>query len=473
MAIPSSTVEVLDGNLGAVPADVSRQQAAIGVCSSGDANTVYSFSSINLLRETLGDGPLVEYAAYVLASAGGPILCVKVDAAASGTLSSVTKVGSGTSTCATSGSAPLDSYQVVVEIVNGAVVSSGDATIKISLDNGYTFGPEMSLAAGGTHTIADTGILLTFSTSGSATVIAGNTYSFTTTAPAATVSEISDAIDALAAENAQFFLVQVLGVPADDTALAALAASVDSKMTTFETNKDFVGAMISAHDGTRSSAKSAVSSFASNRVAISYGFGQIISAVSQAAIRRPVAWMAGARASQVEASEDLAAVKRGALTGVVSIESNEEAYGGDVDLAGFTTARTHKGRAGFFLTNCRMKSQPGSDFKYLQHRRVMDIASRVVSASQLKYLNDKILVNATTGLIDKEQAARINADITEALKAAVVHPGHAVEAVALVDETENILSTETLHIDYSVTPYGYAKAIVGRIGFTNPALQKA
>src|SRR5687768_10367099 len=95
--LPDATLTIKDGALGLVPANTNGTQALIGTCSSGTANTVYSFSDITTLKDTLGTGPLVEAAAYVLAIAGGPVVCVKAPSTTAGTNSAVVLTGTGLS----------------------------------------------------------------------------------------------------------------------------------------------------------------------------------------------------------------------------------------------------------------------------------------------------------------------------------------------------------------------------------------
>ncbi len=117
-----------------------------------------------------------------------------------------------------------------------------------------------------------------------------------------------------------------------------------------------------------------------------------------------------------------------------------------------------------------MMSSPSSDFRYWQHRRVMNIAAGTVRAAQLEYLNDDLRVNKTTGLILEEDAKAIEAAILSAMHTTVTQPGLASGVSCQVDRTNNILSTSELKIRYGVIPLGYTKTITGTIGFNNPAI---
>ena len=174
-------------------------------------------------------------------------------------------------------------------------------------------------------------------------------------------------------------------------------------------------------------------------------------------------------ALDLAAAEDLARVASGNCLGVTKLLRDEYKTPG-LDAKRFSTMRSHIGLRGFYITNARMFSGPLSDFRYLQHRRVMDIASRTVRLGQLRYLNDSVRVDKVTGLIFATDADAVDSYITGLLRTTVTQPGFASDVVALVDRTVNILSTETLVVNYRVTPLGYLKAIQGSIGFFNPAL---
>ena len=75
MALPRVTQVLQDGSLGIVPPSPANVVAKVGVCSSGNANTVRQFSgpSVKVIKDALGTGPLAEAAAHSLEIAGGPV----------------------------------------------------------------------------------------------------------------------------------------------------------------------------------------------------------------------------------------------------------------------------------------------------------------------------------------------------------------------------------------------------------------
>jgi hypothetical protein len=80
------------------------------------------------------------------------------------------------------------------------------------------------------------------------------------------------------------------------------------------------------------------------------------------------------------------------------------------------------------------------------------------------------------GAIDPKDAAYIQNEVTTAIKTAlnIGVPGVAGDAVAcevIVNQSTNLLSSETLPITVRVTPNGYGKQITNNMGLTNPTYQ--
>jgi Protein of unknown function (DUF2586) len=469
MAIPDATTTIRDGGLGLVSPVSDNVLAIVGVSSLGTAGSVKAYSDQQLIKDELGTGPLVEAACYALSIAGGSVVLCKSAASTVGANGSVTKTGTaGLSVMSLSGT-PVDSYLGAVKIVTGAALpTSGLATFQYSLDGGRTYSSEIALPTSGSYAIPNTGLTITFS---AATLGAGDVYSWVSTAPIYSTSDLNTALDALLNNAATWFAVLISGVPGDGTAGAAHFGAIASKMSTAESTKfRYVRAFFHAEDDIDANIITNYANLTSTRISPSAGFGYVTSPINGVAYKRPASWVAAARAAASLPHEDLGKVKNGVAKGVVALIRDEYKTPA-LDAVGFTTLRTIPGKEGYYLTTGRLKGGAGSDFQYLQLGRVMDIASTELRAATLEYLNDDLRVDKTTGKILETEARNIESYVGERMRARTTQPGYATEVSVVVDRNENMLSTGKLVTRERVTPKAYAKSISNEIAFYNPALQ--
>lgn len=472
MPIPEANLTVKDGALGIAAASANNVGAKVGCCSGGTANTVYAFSNPQTVRDTLGTGPLVEALCYQLAIAGGPQLAVKSPSSTAGAAAAPVATQTGTATLGTPAGAAYDAYSMIITIIDaGATLVAATATFKYSLDGGRTYSGTIAMPSSGVYAVPNTNLTLTWSYTSGTAFVAGDSWTVAVTGPASTLNEVMTAMDALIADTQEVFNYHVLGIPADLTAAAALFAALEAKLIAAASTYFKYGyGTMELPVGTDAANKAGMLSSAGVRTEVAAGYLNLTSAVNGSAYTRPAGWVSTARAAAVPPSEDLGRVATGPVAGIVAL-TRDEYKTPLLDAAGMTTLRTIVGLSGFFVTTGRLKVTVGSDFSLIQYRRVMDIASRTIRLGQLRYLNDSIVVDKTTGHITDGAANQINAYLEQRLRAALTSPGYASDVSVEVDKTTNILSTQTLVVRYRVVPLGYAKTINGEVGFSNPALK--
>ena len=192
-----------------------------------------------------------------------------------------------------------------------------------------------------------------------------------------------------------------------------------------------------------------------------------------------------ALAASVDESVDLAYTGLGALPGVAVRDSNgnpdehDESANPGLDDARFCVLRTIDGKAGVYVNNPRLFSAAGSDFQFLQHRRIMNLAKQTLRVFFVDRLSKEVVVDATTGFIAETEAAEIEAGADAALRAVLLAKpkvsgggvGGKKTRFVQVSRTDNLLSTSTMTVQASVIPLAYPKAINIALGFRNPALQ--
>lgn len=475
MPLPNITETIQDFALGLGADPNATITALIGTSSTGTANTIYSFSEVKALKDTLGTGPLVEAAAAKLEKSKSPVLCVPVTASTAGSSTSVTLTGTGPNPGVTvSSGTPRDAYQVRVKIVVGGTV--GTATFSYSLDGGDNYSPTKTSAS--TYVLEDTGLTLGFT---AGTYVAGDLYSFDCTAPTYSSADLNTALDNLIADPRTWRHVQIVGTVggANDntkvTNLVALATAVGTKLDAAQTAHRFSYAILEIPDVTDaaiSSVSNGIPGFAHSRVALTGGFCEMISHISGRAYKRPMGWAIAARIAAVSLSEDPGYVGRGALSGIVSLYRNEEAIPLLHDLR-IMTLRTVSGIQGFYVTQGRMMAATGSDFSLLVNRQVMDLACRIARQALLPYVNGKVRVDVTTGFILEAEALGIEAVVGGQLRSALIPNNHALAVYVTIKRDNNILSTGQLITNVRLVTNTIASSIDLTLGFLNPALLAA
>jgi hypothetical protein len=444
---------------------------ALGVSTwaySVDGGVTYSSSSVsaatvmvpNATLTTLahGAGTAVIGDIWTITTAGGAYL-----------------TGTGTNTISLSSASPVDAYNGVVTITTGGAL--GTMAFTYSLDGGVSIvGPILS-TGGGTYVIPDSGLQLTF-TGGST---AGDYFTFTSTAASYSSADLSAAWNAVITDSRTFGLFHVVGAPASVGAAATLLASVDSLASTAATNYRYCRGFLEVPADTDANTLSAFAASSSTRVAACASTAYTAGALKPWVLPRSSAWHASARASSVPISQDLGRVATGPVkqipgslptavgltTGQKPLTRDEQVTPG-LDAGRFITLRSILGLNGFFITNPNLMAPVGSDFKWLQYGRVMDVAANALRTASLGFLNDSVFTNAD-GTI-KEQSARIIEQVCDSAVRNALAPGNISGLQITVSRTQNVTSTSTVAITLRIQPLGYAKYISLDIGFRNPNL---
>lgn len=467
MGVPNVKLSIEDGALGLQTATGEQDLVLFGTCTGGTVDEPVAITSSQQAAELLGVGPLAEAAGYVADRGGATVWCVRVAASAAGAMGAWTITGGGTAAVGSTG-APFDNYEVRVRITAGGTV--GEAKFQVSLDGGFTYGPEATSAA--TFELDGTNLTLTFA---AGTYVLGAVHASDGKAPGYDSTNLATAIDAWRASGNTAKIMADVGVPADAAAGATIATMFAAKADAMETAGDYVGVLLQAPKVALASLATAYAEVASKREGICATFCRLQSASGRSFLR-PVLWAVLGETARRPISEDLGRVRSGAIPAVQAIEHDEESNPG-FDAAQFIVLRRVKGRRGFYVNNPRLRSPAGSDFDLLQMRRVMDVACDATRGRLLDYLNETIPVQAADlsnpaigGTIDPAYAGVVDNDIQEAVSSAVVAPGHAGFSQVRINRTDNILSTRKLRATIRLGSNTWAKQIEATIGFAAPSL---
>jgi hypothetical protein len=384
-------------------------------------------------------------------------------------------------------SSPIDNYNALVSSTLAGAAGTGRFTY--SLDNGETAlksagntSAEIVSPASGGYAIPDTGLVLTFTGS----FVLGDTYTFKTAAAEAASGDLTTALTAMETtylSQATMAMETVIDMANSAAAWATQAAALETHaLALFSlgiyvrafTEVPTLGSVTSNPAGTVDvDTEDTDSVLVSQRALVSAvhvvgcaGDALVTSSLTGLTLRRNAAWLAAARASAKEASQNLGAVADGGLTGVVYLFRDETSTP-VLDAAGFLSLRTFPGAPGFFCTDAHTCSLSTSDYYALANARVVDRACGIARVSALPLVQAKIPTKAG-GVITEGKAKEIEGRIDSQLETNLVDtsPADAVGASVTVSRTNNVLSTGEIIMGVSVQPFAYARTITQNIGLS-------
>lgn len=379
----------------------------------------------------------------------------------------------GTSVPVFSGT-PRDAYRIRVKVVRaGASLSALTAGVKVSYDDGETYGEELSVPSSGVIALGNTGLTVTF---GSGTLVVGDLYRVRTAAPAFDSTGLQAALTALGTSAYDHEYVHVAG--ALDASLAGDVKTSIEGLTSSGVYRWAMGEARDAAEGESASTWLSVltgstpgfAAFTSKRVVVGGGYARVDSKVIGGQHRRPVSWPISARLARlsrltdnVGPAEHPGRVRRGEIEDVIAGSLAHDArLLPTLDTRRFIGLQTLKGRTGYFSTD-RTCAPDGSDFQTVMNVRVMCLASRATQTILTEYVNDNVRT-ISGGRIDPRDADAIDAYVSAKLAATLTNRVSGISAA--VTRTNNVASTRTLLVKLRVQPLGYATTITFDISFT-------
>lgn len=468
MTAPNVSFTILSGGLGNSPPSPGGTVCIVGCSSSGTANVVSGpYASPAALVAAYGYGPGVECAAACIAAGLQPLF-IKTPNTTAGASGAVTHTGTGASVMTVTTGVAYDRYDVVVTMTrSGTVGTDPEPGFTVSLDGGLTASGEARMPASGDYTIPNTGLVIHFTT---ATIVAGDTYTFSSTAPAWGSSDITAAIGALKLSTKLAGLVHVVGPMSATiagvykTALGAFLAAKKPIRATCETVD------ISSNEAAWMTAiENDYATFTSDLIGVCAGPILYGSALSGVQFRRSIGFPHIVRLGKIAISKSTGEVADGALDGVTTVYHDEALVPG-LDADRFITVSSIPGLIGYYVTRPNLMASVGSDFTEMQYGRVMDEAVRLTYNFFVQRLNSRVRLNKATGFILEKDARALESGNDAKLSQGLVAPGDASSIQTIVSRTDNISSTKTLTVTVKVLPLGYLEYITITMTFTNPAL---
>lgn len=218
MTTPAVRITKTDGGIGP-SANTDRILALIGPSTAGIANAPQAFTSSADAAAQFGSGPLVEDAAYLL-DLGVPVVMIRAAAPNVGSYGALLKSIEGTADVdVSSGSEPVDNYDVRVEVLRGGTVGTAGITYRYSLDDGVSWSGAQSLATADVIQLPG-GVSFDL---GAGDLEAGDSWSVPTFEPSISSASLAPALDALYEYDGDWLRVLV-HAEADQTMLGQLDA---------------------------------------------------------------------------------------------------------------------------------------------------------------------------------------------------------------------------------------------------------
>jgi len=480
MTLPSVTINTLDNQLGIVTIE-GDTVAVIGHSPLGTLNLSVGFNRKSDVLATFGNCPMSHAICHLL-QAGRTVIGVRTDKTTLGAYTAVVHAGAGTSVVTTdAGTEPNDDTETIVRIRTGGTIGVAGITLDWSVDGGRNFAPIVALGTATNFTIPLNNARVNFA---AGTVLANQTESFRTTAPVPNGAQITAALDALRVSAKTYDLLLC-----EFPATAALAAVVSTALVAMANLGRELTALLSYRVPNIGESESTYltafstewGSYVDDRVAVGFGGAELLSELDQRTYLRRIAGDLALAAMVSRPGKDLAHKGDRSIDPRPSSVQIKDAFGNAKHHDEFTdpgadnvrgsTYRTWPGEPGVFIGNVRLMSTPGSDFQYLQHRRVINLGREIARRVMSDYSSADLLVDPKTGFLAEEEAGNIASEVNQELDLLVVTPRNASDAEFIVNTTDNILSTSLLRGTLRITPLAYAKTIEVDVGFYNPALK--
>ncbi|MBP5161540.1 MAG: hypothetical protein ILP16_00990 [Spirochaetales bacterium] len=456
--------KILDGALGAMPAEATGIFGAVGVASI-PTDGIIILTDPSDANEKLGGGPLRDLVVQALSMAKTTVYAVGLPGSTAGTIGAVTKTGTGAGSLTVSGS-PRNEYKVKVTIQESGVLNAAVAVVDVDGVPTKAF----TVPAGGTYALANTGLTLTFAANETG-FVAGDVYEFETTAPVASNAEILAAIDELLDSKYDYEWISIAGV-SDKTLWAALATKAEAAEAVYryihfkaqarylvanETVDQYVAALVGSERGTVVGGRVQVSAaWCIN----SDPFGEVD--------RRPGSGHCAGMSAQKDVSEPVDHVGSSAISGIVELlpPGLNDGHINALDNAGYETFCQYIGRTGVYITHGRMFAESTSDYQLEERRRVMDLACKNVRTAQLNYINSTVALDAEGNMIGLDMFTAVTEQVLKNMKDA----GRISDYEFSIDAGQDILSTEKLTTRIRIIPLGKMTFIENVISYMNPNL---
>ncbi len=470
MASPRLRAFIRDpGELG-LPVNIDQVPIFLGTASSGSIAAAKSFGNLAAVEAEYGMGTLVDVASDFFALGGTTFYALRLTGSVAGAASAIVQSGSGADLLLT-GSTHHHDLSVRVVAQTTGTVSGGAQTIVYSLDawtiEGLepTYSQPVTLPANGTITIPGTGLTLIFNAAES--MAAGEVYTFTTSAPYYSATEVAVATPLVQTPTAGAWTYAVYCGDHATSASAAntVGAAIEAQCTTLFSKLKPSGFLMGASKDTPANVLTAFASSAFDPPFGSVGYGGFFAVNSKSTagrgfLRLREHEMAGARIAFLPISTDPGSLGEPALKRIVGLDYDQRVEGDSLHDARIAIGRTFDPAIaqGVYINRQRLLAATGSDFVSWQAAATMIAVLRRNIAVSIRYLlqglrqNADLTMNTSDVAIIEGDLARDNDNNFMIPLNGRGIPGHVSAIKSTVSTTTQLPSVD---ITTRVRPLGY------------------
>ena len=408
------------------------------------------------MKEKLGLSPLADSVMDSCENGAGKVICIPAGASAKGTITEAESKSEGT--CSMTG----EPYNVF-----SGKGGLNMAAFRYTTDGGASWSEDLTVPLSGEYELAGTGLKLTFALDEGKSFAVGDSFSWTTTAPKMTGPDVLKALDSLKHLNVEAEFVHIVGGMTPE--LWAAASEVQKELAesyhkvfffVLEAYEPEVGEEPEAYVERLKEDRKKVKNYDIQVVAargVYTGMDGLTRETNLAGL--VCGFYAKTKVHKSIGETAVISVQEGKLT--LRPEGIEE-HIGELDESGYLTFRQYDGLAGYYVTNARMMSPEGSDYRYAEDVRVKNKIIRKTRLEALKQLQSEVDLSDIDGDL-KAKAQFIQAPLEN-----MVEAGEISAVQVDVPGGQDILKTETLELVIRYVPRGTIREIVIDLGVNNP-----
>ena len=463
---------VSDGLLGFETEKGTGIFAAIGVSPvKADAPlTITGNMGVTKIRERLGLSPLADSVMDSVENGASRIYCIPVKATTEGTISEIKKTGDSSGSCTAEGK-PNNAYSVIVEFTGKGGFNT--ALFTYSIDGGFSKSDEVTLPMTGEFEISGTGVTLKFTQDTSTpeeSFQIGDAFSFSTTAPQMTNADALDAIGKLRQFDELFEFVHVVG-----ESTPAMWAAVSEAQAELETqkHKPLLFIMEAGNIGKDEDVGDYALRLEAEKKKLKNKNIAVVAARSLyvkmdgTTVEINNAGIVCGLMAKTNVQQSIGRTSEAAGMGISKDKMLElrpagiKEYLELLDNAKYITFREYDGLDDFYVTNARVMSPDGSDYRYIEDVRVVNKIVREVRKAGLPLLQEDIDVEDTQGELER-RAKYMEAPLDD-----MVRNKEISSAQITVPEGQDIIRNERMDVVVRYVSRGYIRSIHVDIGRAN------